>query len=299
MSLPIISADQRLAEKRGSKLVIFGQAGVGKTSLLNTLPAERTLFVDLEAGDLAVQDWPGDAIRPKTWQEFRDFAVFLGGPNLALRDDQPFSTAHYRHVCDLFGEPAVLAKYDTYFIDSITVLARLCFQWCKGQPQAFSEKTGKPDSRGAYGLLGQELIAAMMHLQHTRDKNVVLVGILDEKTDDFNRKVFVPQIEGSKTGLELPGIVDEVITMTALKSDDGSLYRAFVCHTLNPWGYPAKDRSGRLDLTEEPHLGRLLTKMAGPVRSIAERLQFAPLPASPVAQPVPAEPTPSTNIQGA
>jgi flagellar biosynthesis GTPase FlhF len=149
MSLPIISADQRLAEKRGSKLVIFGPSGIGKTSLLNTLAAERTLFVDLEAGDLAVQDWPGDAIRPKTWQEFRDFAVFLGGPNPALRDEQPFSTAHYRYVCELFGDPAGLSKYDTYFIDSITVLARLCFQWCKGQPQAFSEKTGKPDSRGA------------------------------------------------------------------------------------------------------------------------------------------------------
>jgi hypothetical protein len=30
------------------------------------------------------------------------------------------------------------------FIDSITVAGRLCFQWCKGQPQAFSERTGKP-----------------------------------------------------------------------------------------------------------------------------------------------------------
>ncbi len=274
MSLPIISVDQRLAEKRGSKLVIFGPSGIGKTTLLNTLDADKTLFVDLEAGDLAVQDWPGDTIRPQTWQEFRDFAVFLGGPNPALRDDQPFSPAHYRYVCERFGDPVTLAKYDTYFIDSITVLARLCFQWCKGQPQAFSEKTGKLDSRGAYGLLGQELIAALTHLQHTRDKNVVLVGILDEKLDDFNRKVFVPQIEGSKTGLELPGIVDQVITMTALKADDGSLYRAFVCHTLNPWGYPAKDRSGRLDLIEEPHLGRLMTKMAGPVRPVAERLRF-------------------------
>lgn len=293
MSLPIISADQRLAEKRGSKLVIFGPSGIGKTTLLNTLPAERTLFVDLEAGDLAVQDWPGDAIRPKTWQEFRDFAVFLGGPNPALRDEQPFSTAHHRFVCEQFGDPASLAKYDTYFIDSITVLARLCFQWCKGQPQAFSEKTGKPDSRGAYGLLGQELIGALTHLQHTRDKNVVLVGILDEKTDDFNRKVFVPQIDGSKTGLELPGIVDQVITMTALKADDGSLYRAFVCHTLNPWGYPAKDRSGRLDLTEEPHLGHLLHKMAGPVRPAAERLRFDALPSTQIPQN-----TESTSSQG-
>jgi hypothetical protein len=32
---------------------------------------------------------------------------------------------------------------------------------------------------------------------------------------------------------------------------------------LNPWGYPAKDRSGRLELIEPPDLGRLLAKIRG------------------------------------
>jgi len=68
---------------------------------------------------------------------------------------------------------------------------------------------------GRYGLDGREMIAWLTHLQHTRAKNVWFVGILDERLDNFNRKVFQPQIDGSKTGLELPGIVDEVITKTA------------------------------------------------------------------------------------
>jgi hypothetical protein len=92
---------------------------------------------------------------------------------------------------------------------------------------------------------------------------VVFVAILDERLDDFNRKVFVPQIEGSKTSLELPGIVDEVVTLAEIKADDGSAYRAFVTHTVNPYGFPAKDRSGRLDLLEPPHLGALIAKCAG------------------------------------
>lgn len=232
------------------------------------------LFFDLEAGDLAVEGWTGDTIRPRTWQECRDFAVFIGGPNPALRDDQPYSQAHFDAVCARFGEPSVLDKYETVFVDSITVAGRLCLQWCKGQPQAYSEKTGKPDTRGAYGLMGQEMIAWLTHLQHTRGKNVWFVGILDEKLDDFNRRTFSLQIDGSKTGLELPGIVDVVLTLADIKSDDGTSYRAFVCHTLNPWGYPAKDRSGRLDMIEEPHLGRLMTKMAGPGKPASERLDF-------------------------
>ncbi|MGE3160232.1 MAG: AAA family ATPase, partial [Xanthobacteraceae bacterium] len=99
MSLPIISADQRLAEPRGVKSCIFGKSGSGKTSLLWTLQASTALFFDLEAGDLAVEGWAGDTIRPRTWNECRDFAVFIGGPNPALRDDQSYSDAHYSAVC--------------------------------------------------------------------------------------------------------------------------------------------------------------------------------------------------------
>ncbi|NRP14978.1 ATP-binding protein [Marinobacterium sp. xm-a-152] len=274
MSLPIISADQRLAEKRGIKGCIFGKSGIGKTSLLWTLDAPSTLFFDLEAGDLAIEGWSGDSIRPKTWPECRDFAVFIGGPNPALRDDQVYSQSHYDAVCERFGNPAELERYETIFIDSITVAGRLCFQWCKGQPQAFSERSGKPDMRGAYGLHGQEMIAWLTHLQHTRMKNIWFVGILDERIDDYNRKLFTPQIDGSKTGLELPGIVDQVIAMAELKDEDGNPFRAFINHTLNQWGYPAKDRSGRLDTIEEPHLGRLMAKIKSPAAPAPERLRF-------------------------
>ena len=274
MSLPIITADQRLAEPRGIKGCIFGKSGIGKTSLLWTLDPARTLFIDLEAGDLAIEGWPGASIRPRTWAECRDFAVFIGGPNPALRDEQPYSPAHHAAVCQKFGDPAALDRFDTIFVDSITVAGRLCLQWSKGQPQAYSDKTGKPDMRGAYGLMGQEMIAWLTHLQHTRGKSVWFVGILEEKIDDFGRRLLQLQIDGSKTGLELPGIVDEVVTMTEIAADDGTAYRAFVCQTLNPWGYPAKDRSGRLDLIEEPHLGRLMQKIAGSARPALERLDF-------------------------
>ncbi|MBL0320156.1 MAG: ATP-binding protein [Alphaproteobacteria bacterium] len=275
MTLPIISADERLKETKGIKGCIFGKSGIGKTSLLWTMPSETTLFFDLEAGDLAIEGWQGDTIRPRTWQECRDFAVFIGGANPSLRDDQPYSPAHYAAVCERYGNPAALDKYDTIFIDSITVAGRLCFNWCKGQPQAFSEKTGKPDTRGAYGLHGQEMIGWLTHLQHTRGKNIWFVGILDEKLDDFNRRVYQPQIEGSKTGLELPGIVDQVITMAEMPTESGASFRAFICHTLNEQGFPAKDRSGRLELMEEPHLGRLMEKVKGKVRPASERLTHA------------------------
>jgi hypothetical protein len=286
-ALPIITADQRLAEVRGVKAAIFGRSGEGKTTLLRTLRVGTTLFFDLEAGDLAVEGLAIDTIRPRTWRECRDFAVFIGGANPSLREDQPYSPAHFKAVCEKFGNPSALDRYDTIFVDSITVAGRLCFQWCKGQPEALSEKTGKPDVRGAYGLHGREMIAWLTHLQHTRAKNVIFVGILDEKLDDFNRKVFMPQIDGAKTGLELPGIVDEVLTLTSLPDDKGVPQRVFVCQTQNPWGYPAKDRSGRLAMLEPAHLGQLIDKIRQPL----------PINARPLLISAPRMPTPATPPQ--
>ena len=265
--LPIISADERLAEPRTIKGVLLGKTGIGKTWQLKTLDQQTTLFVDLEAGDLTVQDWHGDAIRPRTWEQCRDLAVFIGGPNPALRPDQPYSSAHYEEVRERYGDPAALERYQAIFVDSITVAGRLCLQWCRGQPEAFSERTSKPDLRGAYGLHGREMIGWLTQLQHTRGKNVWFVMILEEKLDDFNRRLFVPQIDGSKAANELPGIVDEVITLAQVPAEEGPPYRAFVCQTLNPWSFPAKDRSGRLDMLEEPHLGRLMAKIRGELAS--------------------------------
>ena len=99
MSLPIITADQRLAERRGVKGVLIGKSGIGKTSQLWTLKPSATLFFDLEAGDLAVEGWAGDTVRPRTWQECRDFAVFIGfvyhtlggGSSAAIRTSRPVS----------------------------------------------------------------------------------------------------------------------------------------------------------------------------------------------------------------
>jgi hypothetical protein len=261
----IMTAAQRNAGPRGVKALILGPAGIGKTSLLRTLDPITTLFVDLEAGDLAVQDVAADTMRPKTWDECRDLAAFLGGPNPALSPEQPYGSAHYDRVCQAMDAPDALERYQTYFVDSITVAARLCFRWSSQQAEAFSEKTGKPDIRGAYGLHAREMIAWLTQLQHARTKHVVFVGILEPVSDEFHRSTWQPQIEGAKTGRELPGIVDQVLTLQFVRFDgDEEPTRAFVCQPQNTYSWPAKDRSGRLGLFEKPDLGVLIAKITAP-----------------------------------
>ena len=128
--LKIITADERLAHNRGMKGVITGPSGIGKTSLLWTLDASATLFLNAEAGELSVQGWQGDMVELRTWEEARDLACWIGGANPAFRPDQSYSQAHHEHVVQAFGDPTALQKYQTVFVDWITVASRLCLQWC-------------------------------------------------------------------------------------------------------------------------------------------------------------------------
>ena len=276
MSLRILSADERLQEAQGkTTMAIFGPSGGGKTTLLTTMPEEQTVCLDFEAGLKSVQGWKGDSISIRRFADAVDIACLIGGANPAAQPEEHFSEAHHAHLRTL--HPELAARLDTkriVFVDSITDLTRQAMAWAKTRPEALSERTGKPDTRGAYGLLAREVIGLLKHLQHAPGRTVIFVGILEKVVDDMNRVTFQPQMEGGKAARELPGIVDQVMTLDLFTQEEGpegarswrhdpdkGTVRRLVCQSANPWRLPAKDRSGRLDLTEPADLGALLTKI--------------------------------------
>jgi hypothetical protein len=275
MSLRIITADERLsASENKTSLAVFGPPGVGKTTLIKTLPADKAVCFDLEAGMKSVQDWHGPSIPIRSFPDFRDLVILIGGPDPAQHPGSYYGVEYHAHVQREYAESGLevfLKDRSIIFVDSITDLTRQAMAYAKQQPEAFSDRTGKPDVRGAYGLLGREVIQALKHLQHARGKTVIFVGVLEKITDEFGTSSWVPQMEGTKAGRELPGIVDQVLSMQlfgkdaegAWTLDEKSTDRRLVCQSGNPWGLPAKDRSGRLDITEPPDLAALLAKIDG------------------------------------
>ncbi len=271
MALRIVTADERLSRAANkTTLALFGPSGVGKTSQLKTLPAAETIFIDLEAGLKSVQDWRGDSIPIRRFDDAIAIACLIGGVNPAADPNGFFSEAHYQHLATAHPDLVrLIAGKSIVFLDSITDLTRQAMAWAKTRPEAFSDKTGKPDTRGAYGLLAREVIGLLKHLQHAPGKTTIMVGILERVTDEFGRVTWQPQMEGGKAARELPGIVDQVVSM-GLFQREGDAWRhdpergserRLVCRAGNSFGLPAKDRSGRLDETEPADLAALLHKI--------------------------------------
>ena len=260
MSFKIITATERMARGNDVKAVILGPPGIGKTSLLRTLDPKTTLYFDLEGGDLAVQDYPCDQMSPRTWQECRNLACLIGGPDLSAKEGEPYSQAHYNAM--LQQNPDInFDKYKTIFIDSITDASRLCRKWVVQTGRDLNAK-GKKDGFAKFGAIADEMLDWFNRLQRTPNKDIIFVAIMDTKIDDFGRAEHGFQLEGAKAGKALVGILDEVFTYDLIQFEgEEKPRRAFITHLDNPHGYIAKDRSGRLALYEEPHLGKLLTKI--------------------------------------
>jgi hypothetical protein len=257
-----LTAAERLAEVRGPKILLTGLPGVGKTTRVGDLLPGRQdeiLLCDTEAGDLPIVGLPIPTIRPRTWPSLRDTAAIIGGANPARASSMAYSQAHFDAVA---SNPAMaeLTRFSTVIFDSVTEVSRICRGWAEQQPESFTDR-GKKDLRGTYGLVAREMIDWFQQIQHARSKTIVFIAVLENVKDDFGASSWELQFEGRATGRQVPAIVDEVVAMHAIDFGDGALTRSFICASPNPWGLPAKDRSGRLEQLEPPHLGKLLEKL--------------------------------------
>lgn len=276
MVLKIVTADERVAQAAGkNSLVVLGEFGVGKTSLLYTLPENETLFLDFESGEKSVETWGGDSIKLRSFEDTQDIACLIGGPDPAAGSREPFCQGHYDAVKTEYAS-FNMDKYKYIFFDSISeMVARAKL---KARNENWIVKKGSNeivlDGLGVYGDMADEVLPLIRHMQHT-SKTIIFVGRLEAIIDDFKREVWRPQLDGSKIGANIPGIVDQVITMGFFDYSENvgwthnpggkGEHRAFVCRRQNPFGLPAKERTiGRLEMIEEPDLSKLLEKINAP-----------------------------------
>jgi len=207
----------------GVKLLVYGQAGAGKTTLIRTLP--HPLILSAEAGLLSLHN-----------------------------SDIPFieidSIATLGEVYKWLSS-AEAAKYETIAIDSVSELAEVCLS---------TEKAKAKDPRQAYGEM-QDQMATLIRAFRDLPKHVYMSAKLEKAQDEMGRMLYSPSMPGNKTGQALPYFFDEVLALRCEKDAEGNLMRALLCQSDGLW--QAKDRSGRLEAWEAPDLGAVIAKIEG------------------------------------
>jgi hypothetical protein len=235
----------------------------------------KTIVLDIESGLMTVNQWlrtkAGDhvqTIKIGEFQDFLDITVLACGPDKSAHPSSPMSQNHHDSVMsrrsqagyNVEAEKKMFQDADVFFIDSISDLTKRAFAHHKAL------ETSNNMMR-VYGNMATDVLSALRHWQHNHEKTVIFSCKLNTEEDDLGRKSYVIEAEGRRIKNELPGIVDEVITLAVIpvkqKDDTTKPERVFVCTSPNPGGYPAKDRSGRLEGIEQPLWGNLFKKMQG------------------------------------
>lgn len=209
----------------GVKLLVYGQAGAGKTSLIGTLPSPVVLSA--EGGLLSLSG--------------------MDIPFIEVNDINTLTEA-YKWVTS--SEEA--KAFDSIALDSISEIAEVVLS---------AEKKKAKDPRQAYGAL-QEIIGDLIRaFRDIQGKHVYFSAKLEKQQDELGRMLYWPSMPGNKTGQQLPYYFDEVLALRVERDADGATQRALMCEGDGIW--VAKDRSGRLDSWEGADLGAVIQKIGG------------------------------------
>jgi phage nucleotide-binding protein len=210
--------------KSGVKLLVYGAAGAGKTSLITTLP--KPIVLSAEAGLLSIQDSDLPFIEINTIDDLRQAYVYVTGEG---------------------GE-----EYQSVALDSISEIAEVILN---------AEKKIAKDPRQAYGAMQEQVSDLIRAFRDLPGKHVYMSAKLEKSQDEMGRMLYAPSMPGNKVGQSLPYFFDEVLALRVERDAEGNTQRALMCDTDGLWA--AKDRSGKLAPWEAPDLGAVIEKIGG------------------------------------
>jgi phage nucleotide-binding protein len=211
----------------GVKMLVYGQAGAGKTSLIPTLPSPVILSAEGGLLSIAGHDLP--------FIEIADLATLQEAYAWLTGSDEA-------------------QQFKSVALDSISEIAEVVLN---------AEKKATKDPRAAYGAMQEQVTDIVRAFRDLPGRHVLFTAKVEKATDEQGRILYAPSMPGNKLAQQLPYFFDEVFALRIERDADGGHQRAIMAEGDGLW--QAKDRSGKLDAWEAPHLGAIIEKMGGDV----------------------------------
>jgi phage nucleotide-binding protein len=213
------------ATAQAVKLLVYGQAGAGKTSLIPTLP--KPVILSAEGGLLSIADTNLPFIEITSMAELQEAYKWL-------------------------TSSAEAGEFQSVALDSISEIAEVVLN---------QEKKVNKDPRAAYGAMQEQMADVIRAFRDLPGKHVYMSAKLEKTQDEMGRVLYAPSMPGNKTGQSLPYFFDEVLALRVEKDAEGNTRRALMTDGDGLW--LAKDRSGKLEVWEDADLGEIIKKIGG------------------------------------
>ena len=207
----------------GIKILVHGQAGIGKTCLCASLP--NPIILSVESGLLSLADVDIPVIEIKTIDDLAEAYDWLA---------ESEEGRQYKSVC----------------LDSVSEIAEVVLS---------NEKGKEKDPRKAYGNMQEIMAELMRNFRDLPERNVYFSAKQERVQDENGRILYGPSMPGQKLAQQIPYLFDEVFCYQMVKDQNGVPQRILLTQ---PDGISvAKDRSGKLDMWESPDLGAIIEKI--------------------------------------
>lgn len=213
------------ARSHGVKVLVYGRAGMGKTTLCGTAP--KPLIISAESGLLSLRAKKIPVIVVNDIQDVRDALAWC-------RTD------------------AIKQGLMTICLDSISEITEKCLT---------DNKKKTKDPRAAYGDMATQIIDLVKDFRDLSGLNILVTAKEAQVIDAItNVARAVPTAPGQQVGPALPYLFDEVLHAATDKDAQGKTYHYLRTHA--SFNAEAKDRSGALDEIEYPDLTNIFHKIA-------------------------------------
>lgn len=209
----------------GVKIIVYGKAGMGKTFLCSTCP--NPVILSAESGLLSLSQFQLPFIEIKTLHDLREAYRWA------------FTSAEAK-------------QFQTICIDSVSEIAEVVLA---------AALSGNKDGRMAYGQMISDMHKIIKEFRDLPRFHVYMSAKQERFKNEASVMINQPMMPGSKLGQAMPYFPDELFQLDVGTTPQGVNYRFL--RTQPDFSNDAKDRSGKLDAIEEPHLGKIIAKITG------------------------------------